>query len=244
MRNLWSCLGVLVLVASCATPEPTTLPVTPYQTSGVEQFFLPELPSWANGNVNAACMRDVSIRFLDHAPLEKLHALDFRQRVEVQTQFNRKWRERYSSQTKSLSPQEEAVLLLETLEQVKGGLTELKYPSTGPIHLVWWDQVSVRAHAQAWLTKLADEGSPIVLVSLCRDSVALEAWVLEQKLDELGLFTFGAESLTPFDADGSPRPGPVAPLSSFFSIERSTIWVVGTAPAEFPTGYNIRNVEE
>ncbi|MFP5458305.1 MAG: hypothetical protein ACLGG7_06195 [Bacteriovoracia bacterium] len=244
MRNLWSLLGVLVLVVSCATPAPTNLPVTPYQTSGVEQFFLPELPSWANGNVNAACMRDVSIRFLDHAPLEKLHALDFRQRVEVQTQFNRKWRERYSAETKSLSPQEEAVLLLETLEQVKGGLTELRYPSTGPIHLVWWDQLYLRANAPSWLAKLADEGTPIVLVSLCRDGLALEKWVAEQKLDELGLFYFGAESLAPYDADGSQRPGPVAPLNTFFSIDRSTIWVVGTAPSEFPAGYNIRNVEE
>lgn len=244
MRKHCRWLSILALAVSCASPEPTTLSVTPYQTSGVEQFFLPELPSWANGNVNAGCRRDVSIRFLDHAPLEKLHALDYRQRVEVQTQFNRKWRERYSAQTRSLSPQEEAVLLLETLEQVKGGLAELKYPSTGPIHLVWWDQLSVRANALAWLTKLADEGNPVVLVSLCRDSVALEAWVATQKLDELGLFVFGAESLVPFDADGAPRAGPVAPLSTFFSIDRSTIWVVGTAPAEFPTGYNIRNVEE
>ena len=234
----------LLFLASCTSPSVMKLPSEPYQTAGTEQFFLPELPTWANGSLSANCARNVSVRYLDHSPMEKLHALDFVSRVELQTQFNRKWKQRYSSSTKVITPQEESVLFLETLEQVKSGLKELRYPAQGPMHLVWWDQLKDRVRAKPWLMNLANQGNPIVLVSLCTDDNGLDRWIEDQKLEELGLFTMGAESAGPFDSESGIKSGVVMPLSAFFPRERTTLWTVGHPPAEFPVGYNVRNVEE
>jgi hypothetical protein len=234
----------LLLLASCTTPSIMKLPSEPYQTAGTEQFFLPELPTWANGSLSANCARDVSVRYLDHGPIEKLHALDFISRVELQTQFNRKWKQRYSSTTHAITPQEEAVLFLETLELVKSGLKELRFPAQGPLHVVWWDQLKDRARAQSWLMNLANQGNPIVLVSLCTDSDGLDRWIEAQKLGELELFTMGVESAGPFDLESGIKSGVLIPLTAFFPRERTTLWTVGHAPAEFPVGYNVRNVEE
>lgn len=235
---------ILFLLISCTSPSVMKLPTEPYQTAGTEQFFLPELPTWINGSLSANCSRNVSVRYLDHAPLEKLHALDFGTRLELQTQFNRKLKERYASTSQQFTPQEEAVLFLETLEQVKSGFKELRFPNQGPIHVIWWDELVVRARAKNWLEKLANEGNPIVLVSLCVPQSDIEKWVTEVKLEDLGLFSLGAESAGPFDPERGQRTGVVMPLSHLFPRERTTLWVVGNLPVEFPNGYNVRNVED
>lgn len=231
-------------VLGCAhEPSPETI-VRPYQGAGYEQFFLPELPGWANGSLSAGCARSLSVRYVDHAALQRLQGLDFVQRVELQTQFNRKWHERYGVFVKSLTPREEEVLFFETLERVRGGVRDLKFPAGRTTHLVWWDQLQVRAKAAQFLEKLAQQGNPIVLVSLCADAQSLDVWIEAQRLSELGLSTFGAESFGPYDMDANLRYGVQAPLMAFFPFERSTLWVVGGVPPEFPVGFNVRYIEE
>ena len=34
------------------------------------------------------------------------------------------------------------------------------------------------------------------------------------------------------------------PLDAFFARERTTLWVAGSVPAEFPSGYNVKTVED
>jgi hypothetical protein len=216
----------------------------PFQGAGTEQFFRPELPTWANGSLSAQCARTFSVRFLDHEPLEKIHALTFLQRVELQTQFNRKWKERYAAGAASLTPQEEAVLFLESLEQVKGGLKELRFPTNLPLHVVWWDPIQDAAFAKSWLQNLGNQGNPVVLVSLCTDAAGIDAWVTAQELGDYSFFTLGAESLGPRALSGNLQGGAAMPLDAFFPRERTTLWVAGGLPAEFPSGYNVKTLED
>lgn len=232
------------LVACSGAPNTIDLGPMPYQSGGTEQFFLPELPTWANGSLSAQCARTFSVRFLDHGPLEKIHALTFVQRVELQTQFNRKWKERYAAGSASLTPQEEAVLFLEALEQVKGGLKDLRFPTNLPLHIVWWDNIQNEKYTKAWLQNLGNQGNPVVLVSLCTDVVGIEAWIAANGLEEYSFFSMGAESLGPTAMDNSTKAGPMMPLDAFFPRERSTLWVAGSVPAEFPSGYNVKTVED
>lgn len=236
---------LILLLAACSTP-PTTVDIgpMPYQSAGTEQFFLAELPTWANGSLSAQCARTFSVRFLDHGPLEKIHALPFNQRVELQTQFNRKWKERYAAGAVSLTPQEESVLFLEALEQVKGGLKDLRFPANLPLNIVWWDNIQNESYTKAWLQNLGNQGNPVVLVSLCTDVVGIEAWIAANGLQEYSFFSMGAESLNPTAADNTLKAGPMMPLDAFFPRERSTLWVAGSVPAEFPSGYNVKTVED
>ena len=237
-------LLILLLAACTSAPRPVEIGPLPYQSGGTEQFFLPELPTWANGSLSAQCARTFSVRFLDHGPLEKIHALTFNQRVELQTQFNRKWKERYAAGTGSLTPQEEAVLFLESLEQVKGGLKDLRFPANLPLNVVWWDPIQSKPFTKAWLQNLGNQGNPVVLISLCTDVAGIEAWITKQDLGEYSFFSMGAESLGPTGMDGGLRGGAMMPLDAFFPRERTTLWVAGSVPAEFPSGYNVKTLED
>ena len=183
---------------------------------------------------------------MDYNALERLQGLTFTQRVEAQAQFNLKWRGRFAGKKALvLTPQEEATLFLETLGQVKGGLKELRYPAQGKINLVWWDSVSAKPKLKDWLMNLANQGNPIVLVSVCEGSDTMDAWLTKSELDGAGFFTFGAETLGPMRADGTVVAGVVSPIDAFFEIKRSTLWMGGFHyPVEFPAGYNVKTVED
>ncbi len=240
-------LMMLLLLSACSSsvPDDDGSPA-PFQGAGHEQFFLPELPHWANGSVAGRCQRAFSVRYLDYVALEKVHGLQYPSRVELQAQFNRRWRERFVGKTTLLlTPQEEAALFLEILGQVKGGLRELRFPVGVPFQLVWWDDLQARADFKAWLSRLADEGGAVVLLSLCEGSDGLEAWANQEGLGQLGLFTLGAEVLGPQRPDGTVLAGTVMPLDSFFPVGSSTLWKgQGPFPAEFPAGYNVKTLEE
>ncbi len=239
--------ALLVLLAACSGAEVKFPSTNPYQGAGHERFFLAELPAWANGSVSAGCARGLSVRYLDFVALERTHGLDFRQRVELQTQFNLKWRERFGGKhAPSLSPQEEMVFFQETLGQVKGGQRHYRFPGNVPTQLVWWDVLRARPNAGAWLTKLSDSGDAVVLVSLCEASDSLQAWLEEKNLVELGLFTLGAEALNPQRPNGSNAFGPVMPLDALFVPARTTLWKPGAAPypVEFTAGLPVKKIEE
>lgn len=248
IRLLYFALAALVVACgSSSTKIPFSDPKPlPFQGAGHEQYFLPELPHWANGSVSAGCQRAFSVRFLDYSALARLQGLSFVQSVELQSQFNLRWRERFAGKKALvLTPQEEATLFLETLGQVKGGLKEMRYPAHSPLNLVWWDSVSAKPKLKAWLLNLANQGRPTVLVSLCEGSDSIEAWLEKEELDSVGFFTFGAEALGPTRADGTVVAGTVAPLDAFFEQKRTTLWMSGFIyPAEFPTGYNVKTLED
>jgi hypothetical protein len=241
MKLAW----MLVFLLGCSTGERIVdVGSAPYQTAGIEQFFLPELPTWANGSLAARCARTLSVRFVDHTPLEKIHGLSFDQRVELQTQFNRKWKERYTAGLNTLTPQEEAVLFLETLEQVKGGVRVLKYPANLPVNVVWWDSLPQDSKGKAWLRNLGDQGNPVVLVSLCTDAPGIEAWVEAMEFAEYSFFTLGAESMGPMGLTGALQGGASMPLEAFFKEKQTTIWINGTQlPDEFPQQFSVKNLE-
>lgn len=238
-------LVLLALTACTTSSEVKFLGSTAYQGAGHEQFFLAELPNWANGSVAASCRRDFSIRYLDYDALAKVHGLDFIQRVELQSQFNLKWREKYSSKTNLvITPQEESVMFMEVLGQVKGGIKELRFPNAN-FQLVWWDSLKMKMNFKQWLRLLADRGDAVVLVSLCADSNSLERWVADQKLDDLGVFVFGAEVQNPMRANGIIVAGLVSPLEAFFPTAKSTLLKgKDNYPGEFITGYPVKTVED
>jgi hypothetical protein len=177
------------LLLSCAHQPDSSFRPELYQSGGVEQFWLAELPTWANGNLAASCERDFSVKYLHHEAIEKTYGLDFSDRVELQAQYNRKLKQRYGR--KLITPREESSLFLQTLEQVKGGVRDHNFPKRGHVHLVWWDQISKKSNAKKWLRKLTQGGDPIVLVSFCQDSLQLEAWIEESKFADDGFFSYG-----------------------------------------------------
>lgn len=234
---------ILSLFASCASEMTSGPRPDAYQGVGIEQFFLPELPAWVNGSVGLQCKRSLTVRYLDYVALEKMHALTFLQSLELQTQFNRKFKERYAAAVVGLSPQEEAVLFMESLEQVKGGLRELKFPASPKTHLVLIDSFKSDPKVKERLVELAERGDPVVLVSFCDDALGLEAWVTSLELGEFGFYYLGAESMGPVTS-AATYYGPVMPLKELFQRERTTLWHKGELSQEFTQGFISTKVED
>ena len=240
---------LLVLLAGCSSSSTEPFPEQasrPFQTGGHEQFFLAELPHWANGSVRGNCARSLSVRYLDFSALERVHGLNFKQSLELQAQFNLKWRRRFVGQKLlSLTPQEEASMFLETLAQVKAGLQEFRFPASPKINLVWWESiVNMPKLKNSWMNVL-NQGHPVVLVSVCDDSDTIESWLEKEKLDGAGFFVFGAEVLTPARPDKTPGFGLMSPLDAYFDKKMTTLWKGGLSyPAEFPLDYPVKTLEE
>jgi hypothetical protein len=116
---------VLLTLISCGSSETKKEfdPSFTYTTSGVEQFFLPELPAWANYSAPGACFKSRSFYYMDFKRLNDAYQLTYAQMVELQAQYNERLENYFRSiELRFVKPVEEASFFSNSLEQVRGGV--------------------------------------------------------------------------------------------------------------------------
>lgn len=207
-----SCLVLLILISCSSSEERRSLDgAATYQTSGVEQYFLPELPNWANNSPSGHCFKKNSFQYMDFSKLSKSHQLTYPQMVELQAQYNERLENYFrSSAVRFLKPVEEAGFFSNTLEQVSAGVKHLKLPPVSEVDVIWLEGYQLQGKIKEF-EQMAREGKfdnrlPI-LFSSCLSRQDLSAWLSEGGLDQVGFYLLSAEWLTPFHPDSSPRPG-------------------------------------
>lgn len=80
----------LLILVSCASS--TLVPRDPesvYRGAGVEQYFLPELPRWANYSQVGKCQKSIPIRYLDFEKLASSYNFSYFENVQLQLTFNK-----------------------------------------------------------------------------------------------------------------------------------------------------------
>jgi hypothetical protein len=200
--------SALLILYSCGTPEfKRGGENPPYQTSGVEQFFLPQLPTWANYSPSAACFKKSVIHYLDFTKLKEIHQLSYQQMVELQAQYNERLENYFrSTAVRFLKPVEESAFFGNSLEQVRGGVRSLKLPNITEVEVIWLESFNVND-----LKKMAKRGrfdaKLPVLFSSCHTRQSLAQWLAQEKLDEIGFYLLTAEWLSPFSKEGKANPG-------------------------------------
>jgi hypothetical protein len=203
---------VLLTLLSCAAPEARqSFENGAYRTSGVEQFFLPELPEWANFSAAGKCSKSRSFQYLEFSRLARNYQLSYPELIELQAQYNARLEDYFKSTAKNfLKPMEESSFFTNTLEQVRGGVRLLKLPRVSEVDVIWLEGFIQTGQEKQLIRMLQqgkfDERLPI-LFSSCLSKMALQQWILLNKLEEQGLYTISAEWLSPFDASFSRRPG-------------------------------------
>lgn len=240
MRFL-SFLVLLILSSGCATDQ-RTANVTDgaYRTSGVEQFFLAELPDWGNFSAAGKCYKSRSFQYFDFAKLGQSYQLSYREQVELQAQYNARLEEYFRSTAKNfLKPMEESSFFSNTMEQVKGGVRHFKLPRVKEIDLIWLEGFS-QAGQEAQLIKRAREGKfeerlPVIFSS-CLSRLALQQWISDHNLDGVGFYTLSAEWLSSFDPQSTARPGLYLDLKQLLGPE---IKINFTAPAQYPLNHEL-----
>lgn len=210
-KKFSSCLVLLTLLSCSSGEERHEIKDAPYHTSGVEQFFLTELPTWANVSESGSCVKSSSFQYLDFSKVAATYQLSYVEMLELQGQYNQR-REDYfrSTAMKFLKPVEEASFFSNTLEQVRGGVRNFKLPQVPQVDIVWLEGFQSKGAIEE-LKKLTrtdgfTENLPL-LFSSCLSKQRLTQWIAENNLEEVGFYLLSAEWLSPFAADAKPTTG-------------------------------------
>lgn len=184
---------------------------TPYRTSGLEQYFLPELPTWANSSASGQCFKKHSFQYLDFSKLSGVYQLNYEQMIELQAQYNERLESYFRSTTvRFLKPVEEAAFFSNTLENVRGGVRSFKLPPIArKIDIIWIDRY-IALNLVSEIKKMNDLGRfdervPVLFTS-CFSKQDLNQWLIENNLDQVGFFSLSAEWLSPYGSDMKLRP--------------------------------------
>lgn len=204
---------LLLGIISCSTGTVRDInPNQPYRTSGLEQFFLPELPGWANSSASGQCFKKHSFNYFDFSKLAATYQLNYQQLVELQAQYNERVEAYFrSTALRFLKPVEEASFFSNTLEQVRGGVRHFKLPDAATnVDIIWLDSF-INNNRVDELKKMAstgrfDERLPVVFTS-CLSRQDLNQWLIENNLDREGFYSLSAEWLNPFGSDFKLGPG-------------------------------------
>jgi len=195
---------LLLALISCTSGEIREVNEdAPYRTSGLEQFFLPELPSWANNSASGQCFKKHSFQYLDFSKLGNVYQLKYPELIELQAQYNERLESYFrSTAVRFLKPVEEAAFFSNTLENVRGGVKSFKIPPIATeVDIIWLDRY-ISSGLTADLKKMNELGrfdnKPAILFTSCFSKQDLNQWLIENNLDQVGFFSLTAEWLSPF----------------------------------------------
>jgi hypothetical protein len=179
---------------------------TAYRTSGLEQYFLPELPYWANTSPPGQCFKKHSFQYLDFSKLAGTYQLTYPELIELQAQYNDRLETYFrSTALRFVKPIEEAAFFSNTLENVRGGVKTFKLPAGAQkVEIIWLDRFIFLNQVNE-LKKMNDLGRfderiPVLFTS-CLSRQDLNRWLVENKLESVGFFSLTAEWLSPYGSD-------------------------------------------
>jgi len=215
-----NCLLLLALV-SCSSGKVRDLGIEPYRTSGVEQYFLSDLPQWANGSLSGQCFRKHNVQFFDFPKLQKAFNLTYPEFLEFQAQYNKRLENYFRTVTvKFVKPMEEAAFFSNTLENVRGGVRSFKVPAEAKkVDIIWLDryiaQDKIDEIHEMQKSGRFDERLPVIF-SACLSQEDLNQWLVEYSMDNYSFYGITAEWLAPFGSDLSPKAAPQIEIQKLF----------------------------
>ena len=200
-------LLLLLLTAACGSTSESRKNLNEvYQGAGVEQYFLSELPDWANFTTLASCHRDRNIRFLNFQNLHASYALDYEQSVQLQYMVNRGLqRTSFESGKKVFNNEDESFIFYKSYEQIIGGSREFIQPQYERVHVIWVDDAIKNSEGlnrvkQLMESSQMEKGHP-VFFSMCLSYNKLESFIIENGFQSYGVKFISMEMLSPYASD-------------------------------------------
>lgn len=191
-----------------------------YVSTGVEKYFLADLPSWANFDQKAGCFRNTTIRYFDISALMKSYALTYNQSLQVQATFNEELLQFKKAKKDHLTTlKEEELLFYKVSEKVSSKIMFFDQPTYKQVHLVWLDEVlgdpKKEQRLKVFLNSSTMEAGVPVLLSFCLTKDEVEA-----RFPDLNVKMMTAELFSVYDALGNKTPGFKIHLDQFFKSEQ------------------------
>ena len=187
-----------------------------YQGAGVEQYFLSDLPEWANFTTLGSCHRSGTIRFFNFKNLSASYALDYEQALQLQYMYNRGLQKAsFEQEKKVFNSEDESFIFYNSYEQIIGGGREFVLPKYRRVHVVWIDEAIDNKNTMARLKKLLEspamEAGHPVLLSMCLSYDKLERFVQKNGFDTYGVKFISMEMFTPYNRNFE--------MNTFFDID-------------------------
>jgi hypothetical protein len=187
-----------------------------YVTTGVEKYFLTDIPLWANFDQAAACYRPTSIRYFNIEALMKSYGLDYAKAIQVQASYNEELNAfKGNLQNHIPTLKEEELLFYKVSDKVGSKIIFFDPPTFKRINIVWLDEVLDDAKKEMKLKKflhsaVMDEGVPVIMsYCLTRDEV-------EKRFPDINTKMITAEMLSVYSSTGERSPGFQIELNKFF----------------------------
>ncbi len=230
MRKTLVFLLILLFVVSCSSLEGDKdfkrLDLSEYyQDAGVNRYFLPALPLWANFSDGGRCQKSRSIVYLDLAALKNGQSLSYEQGLQLQYLFNLTRDERMGeTKVKALPPQEEEKLFFESLQKIQSGFLPFIRPKFERLHLIWldpiWgDEAKLKELHKLLKSNTMSQGQPI-FVSLCLGRLDLEAFLEKNSLSDARTRLIPMELFSVYDSEGERKPFFQLKVNSLFDSKQ------------------------
>lgn len=214
---------MLSLFTSCSSSRPNLAPRTLedyYISTGVEKYFLSDIPKWANFDQRAGCFRSTDIRYFNIEALMKSYNINYNNAIQIQATFNEEyWQLKQADKTRSPNLKDEELLFYKVSEKISNKLIYFEAPSFSRVNLVWLDEALNDEKKMAKLknflqSSAMDKGVP-VLISFCmtREEV-------EKKFPDINTKMVTAELFSAYDSSGKLTPGFKIDLTQFFKPEQ------------------------
>lgn len=188
-----------------------------YISSGVEQFFLTDMPYWANFSIAGSCLRKTPIRYMNFENINKSYDLKYDQILHLQHMLNKKlFAYKSSTGQNSLSPKDISYIFHNVYQQVLGESYEFISPKFKNVSVVWIDPFLNDTKKLKRILNRSDvlSGHP-VLLSHCLSAYELEELSQSLKLESLGVKYLPAEFSTIYGQQIKKNP--------FFSFNISSL---------------------
>jgi len=187
-----------------------------YTSTGVEKYFLTEIPAWANFDQTASCYRPTSIRYFDINALMKSYGLEYAKALQVQASYNEEMVTFKGGAEKRIpSLKEEELLFYKVSEKVSSKIIFFDPPAFKRINIVLIDEVlddvKKEKKLKAFLNSpVMDEGVPVIF------SFCLTRAEVEKRFPDINTKMITAEMLSVYSSNGEKAPRFQIDLSQFF----------------------------
>jgi hypothetical protein len=212
----------LVLLGSCSTHLKPRDVAQYYVSTGVEKYFLSDLPEWANYSVSSGCYRTSGIRYFNIDALMKSYSLKYSDAIQIQASFNEEYLVLKKQPNVTVGLKEEEVIFFKASDKVSSRINFFEAPTFKQVHLIWLDEALKGKKEEDKLknflqSSVHDNGFP-VLISACLTKSEIEA-----KFPNVSVKAISAEMFSIYDRDGVRKPSIHIQLEGLFKPEQKLI---------------------
>lgn len=176
-----------------------------YQSSGIEKYFLTDIPEWLNFSKTARCERTGSIKFVDLPRIMNSFHMSYTDAIQFQYLLNKEREDKkrfYKSEYLLLKDEE--IIFYDVSDKVQNGIYAFKTPKFNRVNIVWIDSFLNSVERINELIKLMESkemslGHPL-FISMCLDHSRLKLFIKELKLVNVNILEIPFDLFSIYDS--------------------------------------------